>query len=79
MSANTKVKIQEPTKNFMRNLIVDNYLSNAESLEGLIYKGFEGLFNMSDEQLIEEIADLGFQSVEEFEQNYASELGLGEQ
>lgn len=77
MTAPTRLKLNEPTKNFMRRLIVDNYLSNTEELESLIYKGFQGIFNLSDEELIEdELPKLGFESVEAFEHYYAIELGL---
>lgn len=77
MNATTQLKLNDLTKNFMRRLIVDNYLSNEESIESLIYLGYEGVFNLSDEKLItEELPKIGFDSVEEFERYYSKEIGL---
>lgn len=77
MTATALIKLREPTKNYMRRKLIKYYMSNEEEVESILYKGFDGLFNLSDDQLIEdELPKIGFYSVEDFEQTYAKELGL---
>lgn len=77
MTAITLTKLNEPTKNYMRRKLIKHYMSSEETVESILYKGFDGLFNLSDERLIqEELPKIGFYSVEDFERTYAEELGL---
>lgn len=77
MTATTVTKLNESTKNYMRRKLIKHYMSSEEVMESILCKGFDGLFNLTDEQLIEdELPKIGFYSVEDFEQAYAEDLGL---
>lgn len=65
--------MREETRNYVRNLLADYY---AQQSIDMVWTGFKGLNNMTDVELEEELPNIGYQSIKEFEMVHAEELGL---